>query len=159
MSRRVPAMLVSPLPAAALALAFAAVASAQGNDAPNVYRCRQPNGAITYQDYACKGGVAVDIKRDAADPRAIERLRRAQAEFDRTMAERRAAESRAAIRHAPIVVPDEGGAPPDAAEPPQYLLYGPIPQTRFMPRERRHERRVVAPERRIPAVIRRPRAS
>ena len=156
-------MNTSALTVAVVALAVAGTASAQGTDAPSVYRCKQANGTVTYQDYACKGGVSVEIKPDAADPAAIARLRRAQAEFDRTFAQRQAAEA-AAIRRdqlmrerAPLAAP--GIEPPDAGEFPEYLLYGPIPPTRFDRRDRRPVRPIVVPERRVPAVIRRPRAS
>ena len=164
-SRRAPSMIAWVFTATGVVLA--GTASAQGADAPAVYRCRQANGTVTYQDYACKGGVAVEIKPDAADPAAIARLRRAQVEFDRSYAQRRAAEAAASRREqlargrAPVVVPGvvEDGEPPAAGDAPEYLLYGPIPPTRLERRDRRPVRPIVVPERRLPAVIRRPSAS
>jgi hypothetical protein len=149
------------LPLAVAVLAFSSTAAAQ-NDAAPVYRCKAPGGAITYQDYPCKGGVAVDIKPDAADPAAIERLRRAQARFDRSLAQRRAAEetTRRELlerRRAIVPAPDYGddARPPDATEVPGYLLYGPVPPAN-LGRPRRIVRRMVVPERRVvPAAVRR----
>ena len=153
-------MSTSAFAVAVVALAVAGTASAQGTDASTVYRCKQASGTVTYQDYPCEGGVTVEIKPDAADPAAIARLQRAQAEFDRAYAQRRAAEA-ATIRPAPIVVPNAGVEPPYASEVPEYLLYGPIPPTRFERRERRERRdvRPIAVPERNPAIIRRPRAS
>jgi len=151
---------------AVIALAIASAAIAQSNAASPVYRCRQANGAITYQDYACKGGVAVEIKPDAADPAAIQRLRRGQADFDRALAQRRAAEERAAIlgeqlqgRRALESSQGTGYEDEGPSDVPEYLLYGPIPRTSLDRRHRRSVRRFVVPEHRIPAVIRRPWAS
>jgi hypothetical protein len=149
-------------PIAVIAFAFASVAAAQNDTAP-VYRCRQANGAVTYQDYACKGGVAVDIKPDAADPAAIDRLRRAQAEFDRSLAQRRAAEAmtmRPDLLEQPrIIVPgpayDEDVGAPGASDVPGYLLYGPVAPANAVRRNRRVERRMLAPERRVVPAIRR----
>ena len=149
-------------PVAVIAFAFASVAAAQ-NDAAPVYRCRQANGAVTYQDYACKGGVAVDIKPEAADPAAINRLRRAQAEFDRSLAQRRAAEEmtmrRDLLEQRRIVVPgpayDENIGVPGASDVPGYLLYGPVAPAHAVRRNRRVERRVFAPERRVIPAVRR----
>jgi len=142
-------------------LAFSSTAGAQ-NDAAPVYRCKAPGGAITYQDYPCKGGVAVDIKPDAADPAAIERLHREQAQFDRSLAQRRAAEEttrresferRSAIGPAPDYGDD--AQTPYATEMPGYLLYGPVSPPN-LGRHRRIERRMSVPERRVvPAAVRR----
>lgn len=147
-------------------LAITSSAIAQGSTAGSVYRCKQANGSIAYQDYPCKGGVAVEIKPDAADPAAIQRLRRGQADFDRALAQRRAAEERAAIlgeqlqgRRALESSQGTGYEDEGPSDVPEYLLYGPIPRTSLDRRHRRSVRRFVVPEHRIPAVIRRPWAS
>lgn len=62
-------------------------AAANAADMP-VYKCKQANGAVAYQDYPCKGGSVVDIKPDTPDPAAIARLERAQSEFNRSAAAR-----------------------------------------------------------------------
>src|SRR5690242_6046652 len=85
----------------AITVAIATLCSALACDADaasdvaqsSVYKCRQANGAVLYQDYACKDGVVVDLKPDAADPAAIRRLERAQAESEREAARRRASEA------------------------------------------------------------------
>lgn len=160
-------MLRRPLlafPVALAVLAFASAAVAENDAAPPVYRCKAPGGAVTYQDYACKGGVAVDIKPDAADPAAIQRLRQAQARFDRSLAQRRAAEEMATRREPPerrrsiAPAPDygDGVQAPDASDVPGYLPYGPVPPAKLERRNRRIGHRVLAPERRaVPGVIRR----
>jgi hypothetical protein len=160
-------MLRKPLLAFPLALAvfaFASAAVAENDAAAPVYRCKAPGGAVTYQDYPCKGGVAVDIKPDAADPAAIQRLRQAQARFDRSLAQRRAAEEMATRREPPerrraiAPAPDFGDdvQTPDVRDVPGYLLYGPVPPAKFERRNRRIEHRVIAPEHRVvPGVIRR----
>jgi hypothetical protein len=141
-----------------IAFAIASAATAQPDAAAPVFRCKQPNGGVTYQDYPCKGGVTVDIKPDAADPKAIQRLRRAEAEFARTYAQRSAAaavpQRRALIEQPAMIIPP--GEAPEPGETPESLLYGPLPKTSFERRNRRIERRVVAPERRVvPGVVRR----
>jgi hypothetical protein len=142
---------------AVIALAIATAASAQPDAAAPVFRCKEANGGITYQDYPCKGGVTVDIKPDTANPEAIQRLRRAEAEFDRAHAQRRATETlaqRRALIERRTIEGGPGGAP-EADEAPEYLLYGPLPRTSFERRDRRVKRRAVVPERRIPVVVRR----
>jgi hypothetical protein len=115
--------------AGTIALVVASAAPAQGAGPPSVYRCKQPNGSIAYQDYPCKGGVTVDIKPDAADPRAIERLREREAEFQRSYAQRRAEE--AAQRQRQPVVPPQAPLPPQADndvvpyETPPYVFIAP----------------------------------
>jgi hypothetical protein len=142
-------------------LAIASAANAQPDAAAAVFRCKQPNGGIIYQDYPCKGGVTVDIKPDTADPAAIARLRRAEAEFERTHAQRRAmgtvTQRRELIERRTIEAAP--GEAPEAGEAPEYLLYGPLPRTSFERRDRRVKRGVVVPERRIPVVVRRPHTS
>ncbi len=66
---------------------IATCAAANAADMP-VYKCKQANGAVAYQDYPCKGGIVVDIKPDTPDPAAIARLERAQSEFNRSAAAR-----------------------------------------------------------------------
>jgi Domain of unknown function (DUF4124) len=75
-----------------IALAFASVAGAA------VYKCKSPGGAVTYQDFPCDGGAVVDLRPGVPDPSAIERLDRANAEFDRRAAARNADETNAAFR-------------------------------------------------------------
>jgi len=64
-----------------------ACVAANAADMP-VYKCKQANGAVAYQDYPCKGGVVVDIKPETPDPAAIARFERAQSEFNRNTAAR-----------------------------------------------------------------------
>lgn len=126
--------------AAALALALATGADAQGGGVPAVYRCKQANGAIAYQDFPCKGGVAVDIKADAADPAAIERLQKQQADFDRAYAQRQAEE--AAQRERQYVAPPRAPLPPQAEndyetyDQPTYFFYGGVPSAGFRNRDK-----------------------
>lgn len=166
MSRRIACHRTLAFPVAVIALAIASAVSAQSTAAAKVYRCKQPAGAITYQDYPCKGGVAVEIKPEAADPKAIQRLRRAEAEFDRSYAQRRAAEAvpqrRELVERRRDTLPpgsDNNYEAPEAGEAPQYLLYGPMPRTSFERRDRHPIRRIAVPHRRAPAVIRRPEAT
>ena len=144
---------------AAMALAVGTSASAQSNAPASVYRCKQPNGAIAYHDYPCKGGVAVDIKPEHADPKAIQRLRRAQADFDRAYAERRAAEAAAPRRRLieqPAPPPAENGVEaPDTDQAPVYLIYAPMPRANAVHRNRHAMRQTVVPPHRVPGVIRR----
>lgn len=143
---------------AAVALAAAAPATAQSDTAASVYRCKQANGAIAYQDYPCKGGVAVDIKPEHADPKAIQRLRRAQADFDRAYAERRAAEAatpRRQLIERPAPPPVENGVEaPDTDQAPVYLLYAPMPRAKFAHRNRHGMHETVVPRHRVPGAIR-----
>jgi len=154
-SRRSQRTLVFSL--AAVALAVAAPVWSQGNAAASVYRCKQANGAVAYQDYPCKGGVAVDIKPEHADPKAIERLRRAQADFDRAYAERRAAEA-ARPRRQPIERPalppvDNDVQAPDYDQAPVYLFYSPMPRKNAVHDNRHGMRQTVVPRHRVPGVI------
>jgi hypothetical protein len=162
MSRRIACHRTLAFPVAVIALAIASAASAQNTAAAAVYRCKQPNGAITYQDYPCKGGVTVEIKPETIDPRAIERLRRAEAEFDRSYAQRRAAEAplqrRELVerrRETPPPAGDNSYQAPEAGEAPQYLLYGPLPRTKFDRRDRHSIRRIAVPHHRTPAIVHR----
>lgn len=75
-----------------VALVFASVAGAA------VYKCKSASGTVTYQDFPCDGGAVVDLRPGAPDPTAIERLDRANAEFDRRAAARNVDETNAAFR-------------------------------------------------------------
>jgi hypothetical protein len=134
---------------------------------PSVYRCSGPHGAVLYQDFPCRDGVLVDIKPDAADPAAIRRLERAQAESDRQGALRHANEASEARRRDEIdrlrrtdaaqrYTSMEDSA--DASYITSYPLYLPIARPHVKPHEHRmrDERRRTVVERRVPAVIRRP---
>lgn len=137
-----------------LALTMVSVALAQGSAAASVYRCKQANGSIAYQDFPCKGGVAVDIKPDTPDPIAIERLQRQQAEFDRAYAQRRAEE--AAQRERQPVAPPRAALPPQADndfeyEAPGYVFYGAVPRMGF-PNRDKHVMHHNPPKRPKPAV-------
>lgn len=145
---------------AAVAVAIAAPANAQTNAPASVYRCKQASGAIAYQDYPCKGGVAVDIKPEHPDPKAIQRLRRAQADFDRAYAERRAAEAATPRRQlierpAPPSVENGAEVPDITDQAPVYLLYAPVPRANAAHRNRHGMRQTVVPRHRVPGVIRR----
>ena len=140
------------------------IAHGQDSSAPTVYRCRGADGAIEYRDYPCKGGAVVDMKPGEADPAAIARLQRAQAEFDRALARRRMledagrrAEEAARAREVapPYLVPDAYF--PDETYLPAYDYYAPSPPARDNAGRRPpKERERTSKERRVPAVIRRP---
>jgi len=121
-------------------LAITSSAIAQGSTAGSVYRCKQANGSIAYQDYPCKGGVAVEIKPDAPDPITIDRLHRQQADFDRAYAQRRAEE--AAQRERQPIVPPRAALPPQADndfepyEAPGYVFVGTVPRMGFPNRDK-----------------------
>jgi hypothetical protein len=80
------------LPIAFAALIFASAAGAQ------VYKCQQGNAGVSYQDFPCKGGTVVDVRAGSDDPAAVDRLERANAEFNRAAAARSANEAIAAQR-------------------------------------------------------------
>ena len=151
---------------AALA-SFGAIAHGQDSSASTVYRCHGADGAIEYRDYPCKGGAVVDMKPGEADPAAIARLQRAQAEFDRALARRRMledadrrAENAARAREVPppYLLPDAYF--PDETYFPAYDYYAPFPPTRDKADRRPpKERDRMSKERRVPAVIRRPHPS
>ncbi|HEX6137729.1 MAG TPA: hypothetical protein VF059_08730 [Casimicrobiaceae bacterium] len=176
MARRIAATPRGVLALALAAMAFVSAASAAAeNIGPTVYKCTQANGAVLYADYPCRGSTVVDIKPDAADPGAIERLQRAQAEFDRSMAERKANEEVAAMRRDELNQrrrelevaqggPDSAAYPPDLGYGPDYGWYAPYPPYVMQrPKHFDHDRQVKrhrnAPGKsRVPAVIRRPSA-
>jgi len=80
------------LPIAFAALIFAAAAGAQ------VYKCQQGKAAVLYQDFPCEGGTVVDVRAGSDNPAAVDRLERANAEFNRAAAVRNANEEMAAQR-------------------------------------------------------------
>ena len=144
-------------------------AAANAADMP-VYKCKQANGAVAYQDYPCKGGSVVDIKPDAADPAAIARFERAQNEFNRSAAAR----AEFALRQEELDLRrrelEASRAPYDAGAPgpssgyysgytgyPGYLYDYAVPYVTKPPRVTHHhsgDRR--RPQGRVPAVIRLP---
>ena len=138
-----------------VALTIASAAIAQTGAAPSVYRCKQANGSIAYQDFPCKGGIAVEIKPDTPDPIAIERLQRQQADFDRAYAQRRAEE--AAQRERQPVVPPRAALPPQADNDvelygaPGYVFHGTVPRATFANRDK-HIMHHSPPKRPKPAV-------
>ena len=132
-----------------------------------VYKCKQANGGVLYQDYPCKDGVVVDIKPDAADPAAIARLERAQALYERDAARRRADEASEERRRAAFErMRSEAASTQDYAAQaedlylPAYPFY--VPQAR--PRAKAHasragdDQRRNSHEHRVPVIVRRPRA-
>jgi len=155
--------------AIAIAASLGAVAgySHAATDAASatVYKCKQANGGVLYQDYPCKNGVVVDVKPDAADPAAIARLERAQALYERDAARRRADEASEERRAAFERMRSEGASTQDYAAQaddfylPAYPFY--VPQAR--PRVKAHASRVGDDQRRnshehrVPAIVRRPR--
>jgi len=133
----------------------------------SVYKCRQSNGAVLYQDYACKDGVVVDIKPDAADPAAIRRFERAQAAYEREAARRRASEFGEERRRAVLErMRSEAEASQDHAPQadtlyvPAYPYYVPRARPRLPSHAPRasHEQRRDLHERRVPVIVRRPHA-
>ena len=106
----------------------------------------------------------VDTKPGEADPAALARLQRAQAEFDRALARRRMLEdadrrteeaARAREVPPPYLLPDAYF--PDETYLPAYDYYAPLPRIRDRADRRpSHERDRTSKERRVPAVIQRP---
>ncbi|MGE5090520.1 MAG: DUF4124 domain-containing protein [Candidatus Levyibacteriota bacterium] len=104
-----------------VALAFASVADAA------VYKCTSASGAVTYQDFLCSGGAVVEIRTGKPDPTAIERLDRANADFDRRAAARAQNEESAALRREELDLRrrELEAAQGAAAEPPPAATYVP----------------------------------
>jgi len=123
-----------------VALTMALAALAQERAAASVYRCKQANGSVAYQDFPCKGGITVDIKPETPDPYAIDRLQRQQADFDRAYAQRQAEE--AAQRARQPVAPPRATLPPQAEndfesyDAPGYVFYGGVPRAGFPNRDK-----------------------
>src|SRR2546423_15618859 len=89
------------LGAFALGLATALVATAAAAET-RVYKCTQ-DGIALYTDLPCKDAALVDIHPGVADPTARERLERAQAALDRSVAQHR--RTRISRRRAPGNLP------------------------------------------------------
>ena len=148
--------------------ALACRADAASGVAPSsVFKCRQANGAVLYQDYACKDGVVVELKPDAADPAAIRRLERAQAEYEREAARRRASEaseerSRAALERMRSEAEAAQAYTPqmETLYVPAYPYYVPRGRAHVQPHASRasHQQRHDLHERRVPVIVRRPHA-
>ena len=167
MTPRITASKALALSLAAAALAFGSIAEAADADAaPTVYKCTEASGAVLYADYPCKGGAVVDIKPDAADPDAIERLRRAQEAFDRSIARRNADEERAAQRREALeqrrreaeAAQSLAQAATDYAYPGDLPAYGydfPYAGRRAFYTRRHETHRHAATPGRVPATIRR----
>ena len=157
---------------AALILATGAPGfAANAADMP-VYKCKQTDGAVAYQDYPCKGGTVVDIKPETPDPAAIARFERAQSEFNRSAAAR----AELALRQEELDLRrreiEASRAPYDAGASapsgyysgytgyyPGYLYDYAVPYVTKPPRVTHHdsgERRRPSPQGRVPAVIRLP---
>ena len=158
------------LPIVAATIFFASFAGATDMSLGSaVYKCKGPSGAVSYQDYPCKGGTVVDIRPDAVDPAAVERLQRANADFDRAAAARNTAEEMAALRREELnrrrlEVEAAQSMAESAVNPtygPVYGFYGPYVKNRpNRPNtHRRTEHQPVVPEGRVPAVIHRPHPS
>lgn len=155
---------------AAAALAFVSTANvAAENTDITVYRCSQASGAVSYQDYPCKGGAIVDIRPGAPAPDATQRLERARDELDRAAARRQANDEIAAVRRAELNQRrqemetaqrfiESATSPPDFTYGPGYGFYAPSVKDRpHRPNlHRRAEHGRVIPEGRVPAVIHRP---
>lgn len=132
---------------------------------PPIYKCRQANGTVLYQDYACKGGIVVDIKPDSADPAALERLHREQAAFDLDAAQRRAigaATQRREIEHARQVeaaqrYEEEQAREEEAAAAsyPGYFFIVPQRPLKAHRHERHDHRPQIVPSRRPPSMLHR----
>ena len=157
-------MRCAPLVLSVLLAAAPIAAAMQPSTA--VYKCTLADGAIVYQDYACSGGVVVDIKPDVANPDAIARLERARIESERATALRKIDEAAAAMRRneglrrapeteIPVEAPDSYIALPGTVYAPAAVSR--LHDTRRSADPRRHHgQRSVRPDRRVPATIRRP---
>lgn len=142
----------------ALSIVTLALASASSAEA-QVYKCTQEGGRVLYSDVACKGGTVLDVTAGAADPRAIARLERDGAAFDRMMEARRIADEREAMRRQEIAQRSaaEAAIGDFAANPPQYYgyydgYYGPGYGLVATPpiREHAHAKRAHVTEHRVP---------
>lgn len=135
------------LPFAFAALIFASAAGAQ------VYKCQQGNAGVSYQDFPCKGGTVVDVRAGSDNPAAVDRLERANAEFNRTAAARSANEAIAAQRREALYQQQraaeaaqamaEAAAYPPAFYAPVYGVPGPVRKRRPDGHHRTQEHRVV----------------
>jgi len=104
-------------------LALLAMAPARADS--QVFRCVQDDGRILYTDTPCRNGAVVDLHPGKADPAAAQLLAAARAELDAGMAQRRAADARAAAQAA--AYSPAGNAmtqAPQQYDDPVYGLYG-----------------------------------
>jgi len=110
---------------AAVLAALAPLTSAPAQADSQVFRCVQDDGRILYTDTPCRNGAVVDLHPGKADPAAAQRLADARAELDAGMAQRRAADARAAAQAAAYLPAGNAvaQAPPQYDEP-VYGLYG-----------------------------------
>jgi len=148
----------------ALPIAFAAliVASAAGAE---VYKCKQASGAVAYQDFPCKGGTVVDVRAGSDDPAAVDRLERANAEFNRAAAARSANEAIATQRREALYQQQraaeaaqamaEAAANPPAFYGPVYGVPGPVRKHRPDVHHRAEEHRAAPAATPRPAVANR----
>jgi hypothetical protein len=131
----------------AFALIFASAAGAQ------VYKCQQGNAGVSYQDFPCKGGTVVDVRAGSDDPAAVDRLDRANAEFNRAAAARSANEAIASQRREALYQQQsaaaaaqamaDAAANPPAFYAPVYGVPGPIRKRRPNVHHRAEEHRTV----------------
>ena len=156
---------------AALAALLATVASTPAfadNSSATIYRCKQENGRLAYQDFPCAGGVVVEVRPGAPNPAAIARLEREQEAFERAAALRRADEQ-VALRREELTLRQRelnyaaagGGSGADTG--PYYVpAYGFDGFGGYADRHTRRDfkhdvrKRHDEPTRRVPAVIQRP---
>ncbi len=150
----------SGLTIAGIALAVAPIAGAA------VYKCASAGGAVTYQDFPCKGGAVVNVRPGAADPTAIDRLDKQNAAFDSNMAARAAIEQNAAAQRQELYLRRQEleatqAAAAAAAAPAYFPAYGyPAPFVRRHVKRHRPPTHVeTIPQGRVPAEIRRPHPS
>ena len=159
---------------AAATLAFVSVATVAAEvPGTTVYKCPQPNGAVLYADYPCKGGAIVDIRPGSAAPDAMQRLEHARNELERAAVRRQASDERAALRREELdqrrreleaaQSMEFAAISPDSTYVPAYGFYGPYVKHRSdrfdIHRRAEHrgaEHRRGVHESRVPAVIRRP---
>ena len=132
---------------------------------PAVYRCKQGNGGMGYQDFPCADGVVVDIRPGVPNPDEIARLAQQQEAFDRSYARRladelatREAAAARARQYAPAQ--DMAAAEPDYYYPAYGYGYGGyVNGDRLGNRNRKGQGHHVEHHRetgRLPAVIQRP---
>jgi hypothetical protein len=138
----------------ALPIAFAALvfASAPGAE---VYKCTPASGTVAYQDYPCKGGAVVEVRAGSADPAAVDRLERANAEFNQAAAVRSANEAMAAQRREALYQQQraaddvqamaEAAANPPVVYAPVYGVPGSVRKHRLDGHRREENRAVHAP--------------
>jgi len=157
---------------AALAALLAAAASTHAladNSPSTIYRCKQQNGRLAYQDFPCPGGVVVEVRPGVPNPAEIARLEREQEAFERAAAARRADEL-AALRREELMLRQRelnyatatGASGVDTAPyyVPAYGFYGfgGYADDRHPRRDSKHDfqKRRDEPTRRVPATIQRP---